>query len=206
MKTKMKVGQKIILCVFSVLAWGLVGFLPGAQAADPPVPSPTVEEPKGSPPSGDLQERGVPIMPQLGVRPVTTIRVTATDIAKLPAKTPYILDLTRQGVIYECDSTAARIDFSRVAVRTAKATTPIATLMNGPLKSRVTSQWSSSRFRMGSSSSFGRIKVGPRGTNFSCEGAQCTCTGDADCNDMFSSGVCGDIAVCNETGCTCLTL
>ena len=43
---------------------------------------------------------------------------------------------------------------------------------------------------------------------YTCEGLQCTCQGDVDCNDMFGSGKCGDIASCDEdTGiCKCLML
>ena len=43
---------------------------------------------------------------------------------------------------------------------------------------------------------------------YTCEGLQCTCQGDVDCNDMFGSGKCGDIASCdNDTGiCKCLML
>ena len=45
--------------------------------------------------------------------------------------------------------------------------------------------------------------------SFECDLGICTCTGDADCNDMFESGVCGDIAVCDETEdivtCECLS-
>jgi hypothetical protein len=41
---------------------------------------------------------------------------------------------------------------------------------------------------------------------FQCSGLACTCGGDADCNDMFSTGVCGDIASCDERGCWCLRL
>ena len=41
-----------------------------------------------------------------------------------------------------------------------------------------------------------------------CEGLKCTCKGDADCNAMFESGVCGDIASCSGSGdsaeCSCL--
>ena len=40
--------------------------------------------------------------------------------------------------------------------------------------------------------------------SYSCEGLQCTCQGDADCNDMFSDGVCGDIASCSDDICKCL--
>jgi hypothetical protein len=45
---------------------------------------------------------------------------------------------------------------------------------------------------------------GGGGHNYTCEGLQCTCTGDIDCNDMFSDGVCGDIASCNDDVCKCL--
>ncbi len=31
---------------------------------------------------------------------------------------------------------------------------------------------------------------------FNCEGSACVCTGDADCNDMFSTNVCGGSAQC----------
>jgi trypsin len=61
MKIEMKQCQKIILCIVSVLTWGLVGLMPSAQAADPPTTLPTVEEQKGPPPeAGEVQERAVP--------------------------------------------------------------------------------------------------------------------------------------------------
>lgn len=46
----------------------------------------------------------------------------------------------------------------------------------------------------------------PRAGYDNCSGLQCTCTGDAQCNEMFESGVCGDIATCEETTgvCKCL--
>ena len=40
--------------------------------------------------------------------------------------------------------------------------------------------------------------------NYSCQGMLCSCSGDDDCNDMFTSGGCGDIAQCDERGCWCL--
>lgn len=50
--------------------------------------------------------------------------------------------------------------------------------------------------------------VGGVALGFSCSRLACSCSGDDDCNDMFSSGVCGDIASCDETGggvrCGCL--
>lgn len=47
-----------------------------------------------------------------------------------------------------------------------------------------------------------------QGLGFSCGALGCVCTGDADCNDMFSTNVCGPNAVCFESGsgvvCVCL--
>lgn len=53
-----------------------------------------------------------------------------------------------------------------------------------------------------------RTPIPPRGgtMNFSCNTTSCSCRGDADCNNMFSSSVCGRSAVC-DTGsgeCSCL--
>lgn len=42
------------------------------------------------------------------------------------------------------------------------------------------------------------IGHGPR-LGYTCEGLKCTCVGDDDCNDMFSDGVCGDVASCDDT-------
>ena len=44
--------------------------------------------------------------------------------------------------------------------------------------------------------------------SFSCQGLQCTCQGVEDCNDMFTSGKCGDIASCDDDTdiCKCLIL
>jgi hypothetical protein len=44
---------------------------------------------------------------------------------------------------------------------------------------------------------------------YTCSGLKCTCTGDDDCNDMFSDGVCGDVSSCDTTNplnptCECL--
>jgi len=51
----------------------------------------------------------------------------------------------------------------------------------------------------------GRFAGGGR-LGFECGGLACTCSGDADCNDMFSTGVCGQIAGCVDDGCWCLRL
>lgn len=53
--------------------------------------------------------------------------------------------------------------------------------------------------------SVGRRIGGPR-TGFTCSGFACTCRGDQDCNDMYSTGLCGDVGVCDENGCWCLRI
>lgn len=47
-----------------------------------------------------------------------------------------------------------------------------------------------------------RLATGRLG--FACGGFACTCSGDEDCNDMFSTGACGDIAQCVDDMCWCL--
>ncbi len=49
---------------------------------------------------------------------------------------------------------------------------------------------------------------GGTSAGYTCDGLQCTCQGDVDCNDLFGSGKCGDIASCDsDTGiCKCLIL
>jgi hypothetical protein len=57
------------------------------------------------------------------------------------------------------------------------------------------------------------LKVGGGGggtLGYTCSGLLCTCTGDDDCNDMFSDGLCGPISSCDESGpepvCRCLKI
>lgn len=60
MKIEKNRAEIIIISVLSVMTWGVVGLVPGAQAADPPAPSPTAEEQKGA---GTVEERGIPLLP-----------------------------------------------------------------------------------------------------------------------------------------------
>ena len=47
----------------------------------------------------------------------------------------------------------------------------------------------------------GSLKV--RSLGFSCSPFGCVCTGDADCNDMFTTNVCGSGAICIDNVCWC---
>jgi hypothetical protein len=44
------------------------------------------------------------------------------------------------------------------------------------------------------------------GESFTCDGLVCTCSGLADCNDMWLSNVCGQIGQCEGDSCFCFRL
>ena len=53
--------------------------------------------------------------------------------------------------------------------------------------------------------------VGSSSSGFQCTGLHCSCDSDLDCNDMFSTNVCGDVAQCYEekdgsVSCECLRI
>jgi len=63
-------------------------------------------------------------------------------------------------------------------------------------------------------SRFGTLTLAPRQQNqlramrstrmdFACSGRFCVCDGDTDCNDMFTTNVCGENAVCFGRICFC---
>lgn len=39
--------------------------------------------------------------------------------------------------------------------------------------------------------------------DFVCSSSHCACRGDADCNDMFTAGLCGPDAICINGVCIC---
>lgn len=47
------------------------------------------------------------------------------------------------------------------------------------------------------------LATGQQVLAFTCAGGICYCTGDNDCNNMFTSTVCGDAAVCIDDKCYC---
>jgi hypothetical protein len=133
---------------------------------------------------------------------IKQVPVTARTVAARPASKAYLLDLTRKGTIYNL---AANVDYSRLQVRTAKGEMTMADLL------KKTGKTVSGKLRVGMTSDIRTLKLGLAriggGTlNYSCEGILCSCSGDDDCNDMFTNGGCGDIAVCDERGCWCFRL
>jgi hypothetical protein len=136
--------------------------------------------------------------------PIKVVGVTARTVAGRPAGKAYPLDLTRKGTIYNL---AADVDYSRVQVRTAKG--EIWTMADLLKK---TGRAVSGKLRIGLTSdiraqklSLARISGGTT-LNYNCEGILCSCTGDEDCNDMFTKEACGDIAACDERGCWCFRI
>ena len=47
------------------------------------------------------------------------------------------------------------------------------------------------------------FQTAPGRLGFSCSRSVCSCTGDADCNDMFTTNVCGKNAICIDNICIC---
>lgn len=46
--------------------------------------------------------------------------------------------------------------------------------------------------------------AGGRALGFACNPLFCACKGDSDCNDMFTTNVCGPRAICIDDVCYCL--
>jgi hypothetical protein len=135
-------------------------------------------------------------------KPVKTVQVTAETIAKQPTGQTYVLDLTNTGVIYSVD---ANVDYNRVRVRTTKGEMTITEAL------RKSGKPISGPFRIGTKSDMrtqklGITRAGGGTSNYYCDSVICTCTDDVDCNNMFTFGWCGNVAVCYPDGCFCLVL
>ncbi len=127
--------------------------------------------------------------------------VSAATISRLPAGKTYELDLTRKGTIYDFNGEAT--DFSRVTVRTAAGLKTMAELL------KTSESHGKGQLTVGSPADMRGPKLSPSRigggtTNFTCSGLFCGCTGDVDCNNMFSGGACGSIAWCYNDRCYCV--
>ena len=129
---------------------------------------------------------------------VKQVQVTAQTLTR---QRGYVIDLTRKGTIY---AISPDVDHGRVRIRTPKGDMSLSELLaksgrnvSGQLRVGVTSTMRAWKF--------GGIR-GAGGLNYDCGSAACGCSGDDDCNDMFGSGKCGQIAVCYPDGCFCLRI
>lgn len=126
--------------------------------------------------------------------------VSAATISRLPAGRTYEVDLRNKGTLYNFEGNAT--DFSRVTVRTAAGVKTLAELFN---QSKTDTKGPLTIGTPGDLRTL-KLKTASAALNYSCEGIFCGCSGDKDCNDMFSGAACGPIAWCNEnTGkCYCI--
>lgn len=121
------------------------------------------------------------------------------------AREPQVLNLTKKGTIF---SVPAGADYTRVVVRTRKGDMTVADLLKktgrnitGPLRIGLTSDIRAQR----AAAAHGAIGGGRR-LNYDCGDLACACTGDDDCENLFTSGKCGPIAVCYPDGCVCIRI
>jgi hypothetical protein len=117
----------------------------------------------------------------------------------------YAVDLTRGGTMYNL---ASGVDYNRVQVHTSKGDMTVAELIkksgkniSGPLRVGLTSDVRT--MKLGLTRRPGGIG-GRGGLNYDCGDLACACTGDDDCNDLFTSDKCGPIAICYPDGCICI--
>ena len=135
--------------------------------------------------------------------------VTAQTLASQPAGKPYVLDLTRKGIVYEV---AAGIDYSRASVRTSTGEQAMSDLAR---KLGLTGKFLLGTWQNLSGLDFGfppGTLTPPDGTSAAkCDTLVCTCNGRQDCSDLSKSGKCGETAACGvgkggkpgKWGCTC---
>ena len=138
--------------------------------------------------------------------------VTAQTVASQPAGKPYVLDLTRKGIVYEV---ATGIDYSRAVVRTSTGEQPMSALARklGLTGSFLLGTWRDlSAIDFGFSPGSGTLNPPDGGpTAAKCDTLVCTCNGRQDCSDLSKSGKCGETAACGvgkggkpgKWGCTC---
>jgi hypothetical protein len=127
------------------------------------------------------------------------VQVTARAVSSKS----YSADLTRSGTMYNL---ASGVDYNRVQVHTSKGDMTVAELIkksgkniSGPLRVGLTSDVRTMRLGLGR-----RVGVGGGRLNFDCGELACSCSGDDDCNDLFTSDKCGPIAICYPDGCICI--
>ena len=147
--------------------------------------------------------------------PIKKVQVTAATIASQPAGKPYVIDLTRNGTVYDM---AAGFDYSRVRVRTPRGEMPLSALVKKP------GLTAGSKFLLGTASdlraqNFGfpgggtlQDPGGGGGTSpkITCDPATqpnslCTCHGFSECLLMVLDKVCAGPMTCFPDGnCNCI--
>ena len=160
----------------------------------------TRRRPARSPPRGGVR----PDSRRFSSRPTrgcTTARRQAADIQRLPRGQAYVIDLSRTGVIYRIGAPGSRIDAARVKVHTSGGDVALESWLAGALSSSAFARWKESgQVRIGRSERLLSHQPGRPLRTRVMEPAV-TAKGDADCDTMFSSGLCGDLDGLHRTEC-----
>lgn len=154
--------------------------------------------------------RGVTLQGNPTGEAIKDVRITAEDIARLPRGKSYVVDLKRRNTIYHFNPTSRPIDYSRIKVLTTTGEYSIATWLKKRLPISIGSRWKSRPFRVGVMKG-GRRHSQPGSSQIQAyinDDGICHCTGNDDCNNMFSDDVCIDEGVCfddlEEAECFCI--
>lgn len=148
-----------------------------------------------------------------GLAKSRVIRVTAVDIAKLPATENYVVDLRQTGVAYDLDGTERAIDWNRVRIRRADGEVALV----AHLRERYPKLAGMKPTRLVIGATDGimeilKLKAAPNpGTDYSCDAKSktCECVGATDCEFMLTSKVCNDdgafcgVTIKNQMDCEC---
>ena len=112
------------------------------------------------------------------------VRVTAQTIASQQAGSRYLIDVTREGAVYDV---APGVDYGRIELRTSSGDMPL----NNFVRRR---GFSTGKELLLASSLVDLVDfIPPEAGGFaeaSCEGKTCYCTGRKDCSDLSRSGKC----------------
>jgi hypothetical protein len=134
--------------------------------------------------SAGCQEKG-----EVRRRPPATVALSRSVLADKN----YTIDLTASGKIYGLPSD---VDMAKVRLHTLKGNITVAQALknagktvSGPIRVGTTSDFAAQFAARG-------IRPGHRGENWSCSELVCVCQGDEDCDQLFTWGPCGSIAVC----------
>lgn len=112
---------------------------------------------------------------------IERVQVTSQAIASQPGGKPYVIELTRDGSVY---NVAADIDYSRVIVRTSAGEEPMSEVVKRLAIA-------GTQFLVGSASDLDSLDFGfppgdtsPPVSEAKCNGLVCGCTGAKDCKDL----------------------
>ena len=123
------------------------------------------------------------------------VLVTKEQIAKLPAGTPYVIDITRRRAVYDV---ADGIDYSRVEVRASDGERPFKEFIGRR------TPVAPARTLMANNLADLIDLLPPENdgvSEASCSGGSCQCNGRRDCSDLSKSGKCesgANDAVCGS--------